>query len=499
MINQADARKLLAEIAEYEKNNSLKTYNKEKIHLKQMDFHSSKKRNKWLLGGNRTGKTVGGAVEAVWRARGIHPYAKNKPTRGWVVSLSNEVQRDVAQKEILKWLHPSWIKEVSVRTGKKDDLENAVIDYLVVENVFGSTSLIGFKSCDQGRAKFQGTSQDWVWFDEEPPKEIYDECRMRIIDTRGYMWGTMTPLMGLTWVYDIIYLNERKDENIQYWFMEWDDNPYLNKAEIKELESSMDEDEREARQYGRFVAMSGLIYKEFKEDIHVIDPFNVPEDWYSNISIDPGYTNPLSCHFYAINYDGDIFVIDEHYKKETSVEDHSRIINFKAAELNWPREENDYLFSLIDSAANQHTLQNEKSVVDLFLENGIICSTGVNKDVWTGIERVRNKLKLEPHPDIERWPKGKPKLFIFRNCAHMIREIKSYRWAESKPGVNSKEEPKKSNDHAMDELRYFVMSDPQPRPQYTHRVGFYSESELEDLGISGGMEIVGSKHKRKAI
>ena len=53
--------------------------------------------------------------------------------------------------------------------------------------MFGTTSKIGFKSCDQGREKFQGTSLDYGWFDEEPPYDIYTECRMRVVrDLRGF-------------------------------------------------------------------------------------------------------------------------------------------------------------------------------------------------------------------------------------------------------------------------------------------------------------------------
>ncbi len=82
------------------------------------------------------------------------------------------------------------------------------------QNVFGGTSKVAFKSCDQGREKFQGASLDFVWFDEEPPKDVYDECRMRVIDRVGDIWGTMTPLKGLTWVYDEIYLNSAGDNEI---------------------------------------------------------------------------------------------------------------------------------------------------------------------------------------------------------------------------------------------------------------------------------------------
>ena len=71
-------------------------------HTKQLAFHQSKKRNRWALGGNRTGKTECVAVEACWYARGNHPYKNIKTaTQGWVVSLTNEVQRDVAQKRFI--------------------------------------------------------------------------------------------------------------------------------------------------------------------------------------------------------------------------------------------------------------------------------------------------------------------------------------------------------------------------------------------------------------
>ena len=59
-----------------------------------------------MFGGNRSGKTECGAVEVVYMARGCHPYRKiEKATTGWVVSLSTQVQRDVAQSKILNYLN----------------------------------------------------------------------------------------------------------------------------------------------------------------------------------------------------------------------------------------------------------------------------------------------------------------------------------------------------------------------------------------------------------
>ncbi|MEK0313736.1 terminase large subunit domain-containing protein [Cohnella sp. 56] len=446
------------------KHNRLEYY---RPHRKQEAFHRSAKRNKWAFGGNRTGKTECGAVEAVWRARGNHPYRRiGRPTNGWVVSLTNEVQRDVAQKKVLSYLNPAWIKDVYVRQGKRDDPENAIIDFILVESVHGGVSTIAFKSCDQGRAKFQGTSQDWVWFDEEPPDDIYAECKMRVVDTRGDLWGTMTPLQGLTWVYDTIYMNEIGDPQIEYWLMQWADNPFLHRDEIAQLEATMSEEDREARQYGKFVAMSGLVYKEFDEDVHVIDPFDVPKSWYDNISIDPGLDAPLSAHFYAVDPTSNtVYVIEEHYQAGQSVEWHADELRKIAARLDWQFTPNGYLQTLIDSAANQKTLAAEKTVTELFWEHKVMADTGVEKDVWTGIQRVKQFLKLRPYSQPDVWPRGKPKLFIFRNCVNMIREIKSYRWKPQHTAQDGPEKPIKKNDHAMDDLKYYIMSRPDLVPE----------------------------------
>jgi hypothetical protein len=66
---------LECEVASRERKNVLSQYNVgEKIHLKQLAFHKCPLRNRWVFGGNRSGKTECGAVEAIWLLRGIHPY-----------------------------------------------------------------------------------------------------------------------------------------------------------------------------------------------------------------------------------------------------------------------------------------------------------------------------------------------------------------------------------------------------------------------------------------
>jgi len=439
--------KVLDRLIENKKSNSkLNFYNVgEKIHQKQLEFHKNSKKNRWVFGGNRSGKTECGAVEAIWLARGIHPYKENKPNvEGWVVSLSTQVQRDVAQSKILYYLDKSWIQEIVMINGKKNSAEYGVIDFIVIKNVFGGLSKIGFKSCDQGREKFQGASLDFVWFDEEPPYDIYLECKLRVLDKCGEIFGTMTPLKGLTWVYNTIYLNEKNDDEVWHIHMRWEDNPFLNKIEIKKLESALNTDELNSRKLGLFSNASGIVYSEFDENVHVIDPFNVPPEWYDTISIDPGLHNPLSCHFYAVDYDGNIYVIAEHYEAEKDVIYHSNKIKEIANRLNWKRLPNGNIEALIDSAATQKTLASSKSVCDLFYENGISVNPKVNKDVYSGIQRVKGYFKNA---------NNESKLFIFRNCINLIREIKGYYWGNN-------DSPIKKDDHAVDELRYYIMNRP---------------------------------------
>lgn len=102
--------------------------------------------------------------------------------------------------------------------------------------------------------------------------------------------------------------------------------------------------------------------------------------------------------------------------------------------------------ALIDSAALQRTLAGTRSVAQLFLDEGIAVNPRVDKSVWAGVQKVKQYLGDAP---------GRPKLYIFNTCTEMIREFLLYRYGQG-------DEPIKKDDHALDELRYFVASRPLP-------------------------------------
>jgi len=50
------------------------------------------------------------------------------------------------------------------------------------------------------------------------------------------------------------------------------DNTHLSEADILQFEKTLTEEEKEARIHGKFMHLTGLVYKDFDPDIHIIDP-----------------------------------------------------------------------------------------------------------------------------------------------------------------------------------------------------------------------------------
>lgn len=149
-----------------------------------------------------------------------------------------------------------------------------------------------------------------------------------------------------------------------------------------------------------------------------------------------------------MDFDGNVYVVAEHYEAKRDIGYHAEKLREISKRLNWHTDAKGRLHALIDSAANQRTLASSKSVSELFYEQGINVNANVNKDLFAGIARVKSYLKGE---------NGVPKLYIFEGCVNLIREIKGYFWG-------SGDLPKKRDDHALDELRYYLMTKPHNAP-----------------------------------
>jgi phage terminase large subunit-like protein len=460
------------------KESRLEIYNiGEKVHHKQILFHQSLKRMKAFFGGNRVGKTVAGAVEAVSHATGYSRFRKLTPSSGWVVSLTNEVQRDVAQKEILTWLPKSEIKDYVIRHGRKDDPANSIIDKIILKN--GCT--IGFKTCEQGRESFQGTSQGWIWFDEEPPLEIFQECQMRILDTCGDIWFTMTPLKGLTFVYNLIYLNERNDPDVEYWMAEWEDNPWLSQAEINKLVSTMTDEEREARQYGRFTSLCGFAFPELRKDIHLVKPVSAIPDYYKRfVCLDYGLDATAALWIY-LDTQNKARIYRQFFKKNLIVSEAAKAI------LRLNGNEKNHTYYAPPDLWNRRN-DTGKSAFTIFHENGInlVKTSNERESGWMAVKEW-----IRPY-DTKDEITGE----IYRTASLTIDEgCAPYLW---KSMTNLQRDDKNPNDidsktnhdltHLPDALRCFCVSRQSPAVIPVEKVyehgKVYVYGELRQKGLS---------------
>jgi hypothetical protein len=106
-------------------------------------------------------------------------------------------------------------------------------------------------------------------------------------------------------------------------------------------------------------------------------------------------------------------------------------------------------------------LASSRSVTELFYDFKIKANPRVNKEMFSGIQRVKQYLKVTD---------GRAKIYIFPCCVNLIRELKSYRWGEG-------DNPKKIDDHALDELRYYIMSKPENTPQKPKKTEIQKDKE----------------------
>lgn len=165
-----------------------------------------------FMAANRIGKTEGaGGYETTLHLTGLYPAwwegrRFERPTDCWASGSTAVTTRDIIQEKLLgppgAWGEALIPGDLIVRTRPKAGVPDAV-DTLHVRHVSGGLSRLGFKSYDQGRRAFEGTQKDVVWFDEEPPLDVYNEGFMRTASTRpgepgGLAIITFTPMQGMS-------------------------------------------------------------------------------------------------------------------------------------------------------------------------------------------------------------------------------------------------------------------------------------------------------------
>lgn len=221
--------------------------------------------------------------------------------------------------------------------------------------------------------------------------------------------------------------------------------------------------------YGSDADMEGVVWDEFSLAKNVIDPFEIPVEWNKVIALDHGVTNPTAVLFAAIDWDGKVYIFDEHYEA-------GKIVSYHADAIKRRDYQNvkDYLIDPSCRAKTNPKAGQFYSIIDEYAENGINFMPADNA-LLAGINRVNTFFKEN-------------RLFIFKNCVNTIREASNWKWRKIKPGVlkNEPDEPEGRNDHTCDAMRYIIMSRPtvslkdlSPRIERGSVASFMEEDEMK--------------------
>lgn len=446
-------------------------------HQKQVDFHSSPAKTRLYIGGNRSGKSFGNVAECVYWLTKQHPYRKipvgdYEATRGRI----NTVDFINGADKILLPLFKQLVPPSFLIDGAWESSYHRASRVLTLSN----GSFIEFLSYESDLDKFAGTSRHFVSYDEEPPEVIYTENLARLIDTGGHQWFSMTPVEGMSWVYDAIYLKGKEGiDGYHNTEISMEENPYLNQDEVKHFLEGLDDNEKQARGEGKFVEMGGLIYKKFDPKpggLHVLDRegLRFPKSVPVGISLDHGYNNPTAVLWHALLPEGKVVTFHEHYLSGEPVSYHARAIHeFNRANGIVPS------ILIADPSIRNTDPITGTSILQEYIKFGLPFVLA-NNDVKAGIERVSSYLKGRAG--------GEPLWKCTKDCSNLIKEMGRYKWKtytskKLNARYNAWEEPHKLNDHACDSLRYFLMSRPNLETEFAEANAKHRPLEFFDGSV----------------
>ncbi len=429
----------------------------------------AKHRERGFIAGNRTGKTETGAYETTLHLTGRYPdWWEGKrfynPVNAWVGGDTNLSVRDILQAKLLGKIsredgdRPDEV--IGLGTGMipadaiRGTRPKAGVPYAIetawIRHVSGGTSTLVFKSYEQGRKLWQGTERDLVWYDEEPPEEIYDEGLMRTMATGDFPGGivllTFTPLSGWSKVVER-YMNEQQRVEGNRFVIQagWDDAPHLSEAEKAEMAAKVPPHQRDARMKGIPQLGAGAIYPIPESDI-LVDPFEIPKHWTRGYGMDVGW-NWTAVAFCAHDRDNDILYVDAEYMRsegEPSV--HAAEIKRRGASIP----------GVIDPAANGRSQVDGRQLITMYRGLGLQITPAQN-----AVEAGLYELWM-------RMTSGRFK--VFKTNPAWLGEFRQYHRDEKGRIV-------KSNDHLMDSTRYRAMDTkgmkaaPAPLPARTSSSG----------------------------
>lgn len=446
--SRADKLELLALLEEKQRRvsrNKIKSYYpdagplRRELYAKHLSFFSAgpTHRERLMLAANRVGKTEAvGAYELTLHLTGDYPEwwagrRFDKPIRAWAAGDTGKTVRDILQFKLLGEVGSFGTGVIPgdkiIGTTAKQGISNA-IEAITVKHVSGGSSTVLLKSYDQRREAFQGTEQDVIWLDEEPPLDIYTECLLRTMTNNGMLMLTFTPLMGLSGVVLTFLPNGKLDEKSPKFVVmaTWDDAPHLSEEVKKELWAAIPPFQRDARSKGIPQLGSGAIYPIPESEI-VIPDFQIPEHWPRAYGLDVGWNRTAAIWGAIDREDQTVYLYKEHYRGQAEPVVHSSAIQALGS----------WIPGVIDPAARGRGQKDGDQLLQSYKDLGLDLTLAVNA-VESGLHNVWSRL-------------SGGKLKVFASCQSFLAEYRLYRRDEKGAIV-------KEGDHLMDATRYLIMS-----------------------------------------
>lgn len=275
----------------------------------------------------------------------------------------------------------------------------------------------------------QGMTLSGVFFDEVAlmPKSFVEQAIARCSVEGSKFWFNCNPEYPGHWFFREWILDYQK-KNALYLHFKMEDNPSLRPLMIKRYKSLYSGTFYDRFIDGKWIAAEGVVYPMMSDSSNFIDVPNVNFERYS-ISCDYGTVNPSSFGLWGL-YDAVWYRIKEYY--------------YDSRKVGVQRTDEEHYNSLCELSG---VLQIDSVVVDPSAASFIALIRKYNRfkvlpaknNVIDGIRQVSSAIK-----------KGEIK--ICNTCDDAIREFGLYRWENSQ----NKDSPIKENDHAMDDIRYFV-------------------------------------------
>lgn len=392
-----------------------------------------------FMAANRVGKTLSGAYETVCHLTGIYPewwtgkrFAR--PTSGWACGNTAQKCKEIVQAKLLGTPGVPSLLGTGMVPGdlivgvpsKKRGVADA-IETVFVRHVSGGLSMLTFKSYDQGRESFEGTEQDFIWLDEEPPEDIYAECLMRTMTTSGVVFLTFTPLKGMSKVCLEFLPGGRipqPGEPMTRFIIQatWDDAPHLTPEKRAEYWGKLPPHQRRARSQGLPVIEEGEIYPIDEAQIMAKD-IVIPKHWPRCYALDVGW-NWTAGLWGALDRESGIAYWYSVHKEAAAVPAvHATAVKGRGA----------WIPGVIDPAANGRSQKDGEKLFDAYVAEGLNIIPAENA-VEAGIYAV--------------WQaKLGGKLKVFKSLSAYWTEHRMYRRDKNGKVV-------KSHDHVMDCERY---------------------------------------------